>query len=106
MSNERFAMALAKEIWNGMTPGKARSMAAGDTGLGKKEDKELRRILKVFFELKTLPKTRHQWQLIVAGWLLLHPGYTEQYLSYTGYRAAGGLTRNTFSLCKWIRTSE
>jgi hypothetical protein len=92
--SEQFAMAFAAEIFRGSSAGKARKKAAERYGHWK-DDKDRKRRLKEFFELKALaaqghrqgeklagatwPKTQLEWKLIVCRWLQLHPWYTERY---------------------------
>jgi hypothetical protein len=80
LRDERFVMAFVREIWRGVSPGTALGTASAEVdGPGGKDEKELRNRLKVFFDLKPLPRQAWKWKVITATWLVSHPGYSERY---------------------------
>jgi hypothetical protein len=77
--NERFAMSFAAGISRGESIFKARRAAAKTWDLLGRDDKDRRRMLREFFELKTLPRTAVEWKAIIVRWGQLHPGYADRY---------------------------
>jgi len=82
LTTEQFAIAFTKAILKGDSADKARAEASGQVdGPKGKDDKDLTKRLREFFDLRALPKRSEQWRwkLIVSTWLLNHPHYVERY---------------------------